>query len=181
MPEVFWLFVFVILIACAGSILLLWGRRLRRASGLPEGSIVYDDSGASEEIERPLISRRHALVGRPDYVVRRTEKGRSVVIPVEVKSGRAPAQPHPGHALQVGAYCLLVEEHYGVTPAYGLIRYADGVRPVPFDARARAAVLEAADAIRRARRAPDVPRSHAQPERCRRCGYRSACGQALEP
>lgn len=169
-----------LLLVIAGLLMLIWGRRMRKKCGLPSGAIVYDDSGAREELEQPLISRRHALVGRPDYVVRRVENGKQVVLPVEVKSGRAPAQPHPGHALQVAAYCLLIEEHYGITPAYGLIRYADGMRGVPFDAAARRSVLEAADAIRRARRAPDMPRSHNQPERCRRCGYRAACGQTLE-
>jgi CRISPR/Cas system-associated exonuclease Cas4 (RecB family) len=50
---------------------------------------------------------------------------------------------------------------------------------VPVTPELRAAVLQAAAEIRRARTAADVPRQHHAPERCRHCGYRSACTQAL--
>ena len=40
----------------------------------------------------------------------------------------------------------------------------------------RGRVLEAADAIRQARGASDVRRSHRQSSRCAACGYRAACG-----
>lgn len=173
-----WLWLAALLLV-AGGALVLWGHRLRARSGLPAGALVYNDTGMREELEQPLRSTRLGLVGRPDYLIRRKEQGRDVVIPVEVKSGRTPRSAHPGHALQVGAYCLLVEEVYGVTPPYGLLRYADGTFPVPLTAELRAAVLETTAAIRRARSAADVPRSHDLPERCTRCGYRADCGQAL--
>jgi CRISPR-associated exonuclease Cas4 len=152
---------------------------MREASGLPAGELVYSDTGAREEVEEPLYCRRHGLVGRPDYLVRLKEKGREVVIPVEVKSSRQPQTQHPGHALQVGAYCLMVEETYGVAPPYGLIRYSDGTTPVPFNAELRRAVLSAADEIRRSRTSTQVNRQHESAERCVRCGYRHACGQLL--
>ena len=36
-----------------------------------------------------------------------------MIVPVEVKSRRTPNPPHPGHALQLGAYCLLVKRPTG--------------------------------------------------------------------
>lgn len=174
-----WLWIATAALALAGALLLLAARLLRVRSGLPAGDLLYSDTGIRQQVEKPLISRKLGLIGRPDYLVHRTEHGRKVIIPVEVKSGHAPRVAHPGHALQVGAYCLLVEEEYGVVPPYGLLRYADGIVPVPMTSALRAEVLKAAAAIRRARTAADVPRSHSLPERCTRCGYRSACGQAL--
>ncbi len=175
-----WLFALAIGLVAAAALLLWAGRGLRAAAGLPAGDLLYSDTGLHETLEAPLVSRRHGLVGRPDYLVHQTRRGAKAIVPVEVKSGRTPTQPHPGHALQLGAYCLLVEEVYGVTPSHGLLRYADGTRPVPFTPELRRAVLQAAAEIRRARSAADVPRQHNAPERCARCGYRSACTQALK-
>jgi CRISPR-associated exonuclease Cas4 len=167
----------IVLLAC-GFLFIWWGRRTRKKAGLPTGELVYHDTGAEEKVEAPLISRRYGLVGRPDYLVHRSEGKRKLVIPVEVKSRRRPASPHPGHILQLAAYCLMVEEVYGVTPPYGLLRYADATLQIPFTDELRRQVSDAAEAVRRARGASEVQRQHNEPERCRLCGYRGACGAA---
>jgi CRISPR-associated exonuclease Cas4 len=176
--------VLALIILLVGAYILWHSRRLRAQTGLPAGEVVYTDTGAWETVEQPLLSRRYGLVGRPDYLVRVRERGQESLIPVEVKSGRQPqtadAQPAAGHVLQLGAYCLLVEDIHQQRPAYGLLRYADVTLKIPFTDALRREVLDTAEAIRRARRAPDVPRSHQEPARCRACGYRDACGdQAL--
>lgn len=160
-----------------GLALLWWGRRKRAATGLPAGDVVYSDTGMWQEVQEPLVSRRYGLVGRPDYLVQVTEKGRQMTVPVEVKSRRRPAQPLDSHVLQLGAYCLLVEDHYKTQPPYGLLHYADATLRIPFDDALRRAVLDTADAIRRARRAPDVARQHEDAARCAACGYAHACGE----
>src|SRR5690242_8328119 len=101
----------------------LFGWRLFVTSGLPARKILYADVGSSFPQAVPLISRRYGLTGKPDYIVR-VESG---LVPVEVKSGRSPhsGQPHEGHMFQVAAYCLLVEDLYGVPVPYGLIHYED--------------------------------------------------------
>ncbi len=155
-----WLWLAALLLATTGALLWWMGRSVRVRTGLPRGSVLYSDTGAEEAVEAPLRSHRYGLVGRPDYLLVREEKGRKVIVPVEVKSRRTPNPPHPGHALQLGAYCLLVEEAYGVEVGYGLLRYADATQPVPFTPALRAAVLQAAAEIRAARAADDVPRDH---------------------
>jgi CRISPR-associated exonuclease Cas4 len=174
----FLLFAAIVLLLLAGAVLLWSGRRMRARSGLPAGQIIYSDTGAEEAVEAPLISRRYGLVGRPDYLVHTQEGSRRVVVPLEVKKRRGASgeQRHPGHVLQLAAYCMLVEEVHGVTPPYGLLRYADGTLRVPFTEELRREVLAAADAIRRARAAPDVRRQHDDAGRCLWCGYRHACG-----
>ena len=167
---------FALLLALLGGLLLWLGRRQRQRSGLPAGTVVYQDTEEMEAPERPLRSRRYGLVGRPDYLVRTREGGRRFVVPVEVKSRRRPAQPYASHILQLAAYCLLVEDNFDAAPPYGLLRYADATLQIPYTDELRRRVLDAADEIRQARRAPDVRRSHDEPRRCASCGYRSACG-----
>lgn len=169
-----------LLLLLAGGLLLAYSRRARAAAGLPQGRVVYSDTGAWERVEKPLRSRRHGLVGRPDYLVRHTENGKTTVIPVEVKSRRRPAAPAESHVLQLAAYCLLVEETYKARPAYGLLHYADATLQIPYTDALRQAVLATADDIRRGRHAADLHRDHTDPARCRGCGYRHACGEALD-
>ena len=154
-------------------------RNMRVESGMPQGEVVYDDSGVREELEKPLLSRRYGLVGRPDYLVRTRQNRESWVIPVEVKSTRAPERPYNSHVLQLAAYCLLVEDAYRLRPPYGLLRYADKTYKIPFTDPLRYRVLDTADAIRRARGASDIDRSHDDPARCAGCGYHNHCDQRL--
>ena len=111
--------------ALLGGLLLWLGRRQRQSSGLPAGTVLYRDTGEWQETERPLRSRRYGLVGRPDYLVQTRDRGKSFVVPVEVKSRARPAQPYASHILQLATYCLLVEENFDAAPPYGLLRYAD--------------------------------------------------------
>ncbi|RME56906.1 MAG: CRISPR-associated protein Cas4 [Caldilineae bacterium] len=159
-----------------GVVLLRLGRARRARTGLPAGEVVYSDTGQWTEPERPLISRRYGLVGRPDYLVEVREGRKTVIAPVEVKSRRRPETPYVSHILQLAAYCLLVEDVYGSRPPYGLLHYADATLRIDFTDELRSQVLAAAQAIRAARQAPDVPRNHDDPGRCAACGYRAACG-----
>jgi CRISPR-associated exonuclease Cas4 len=154
---------------------LLWlSRQGRRRMGLPGGRVIYEDMGNGSH-RNALISRQHGLSGRPDYLV----KTRGGLVPVEVKTGRAPAQPHQGHVMQLAAYCLLVEETYGQRPSHGIIRYADRVFHVDYTPDLEARLLKTLELMRADLAATTVARSHTQPARCRRCGYRDVCGQAL--
>jgi CRISPR-associated exonuclease Cas4 len=141
--------------------------------------VVYTDTGAWEEVPQPLLSRRYGLVGKPDYLVRLRDGQRSTLVPVEVKSRRRPAVTPDSHILQLATYCLLVEDVHKVRPAYGLLHYADATLQIPFTDALRRAVLESADAIRAARRAPDLHRDHNDPARCRGCGYAHDCGEVV--
>ena len=174
------LFLLIIIAILLLGLLFLWlAGRARKKTGLPAGEIIYSDTGALEAVDRPLISRRYGLVGKPDYLVRVEEAGRKRIAPMEVKSRKAPRRPYASHVLQLATYCLLVEDHFKARPPYGLLRYADATFKIPFTNDLRREVLRSADAIRRARTASDVHRQHSDPARCRGCGYREACGEAV--
>jgi len=158
-----------------GLAVLLWTRRRWASSGLPHGRIVYSDTGAWERVQEPLYSRRHRLTGRPDYLVQAGE----TVVPVEVKSGRAPSEPYPGHLLQLAAYCLLVEEQFGARPPHGLIHYDDATFQIPFDRPLRRQLLDTLDEMRQAYSRGWADRDHDSPQKCLRCGQRDNCDQRL--
>ncbi|NJN82586.1 MAG: Dna2/Cas4 domain-containing protein [Caldilineaceae bacterium] len=165
-----------LVIILVGAVFLWLGRRAYRSTGLPIGEVVYSDTGAWQEVEAPLLSRRYGLVGKPDYLVETKEGRKLFTIPVEVKSRPQPAAPFDSHILQLATYCLLVEDTYKLRPPHGLLHYADATLKIPFTDELRRAVLEAADGIRRSRRGPDVSRSHEDAARCGGCGYLHGCG-----
>jgi CRISPR-associated exonuclease Cas4 len=165
-----------LILLLVGVVALMWSRRARRTAGLPGGKVIYADTSRWQRAERPLFSRQHQLTGKPDYLVR---EGRAI-IPVEVKSSRAPADgPRAGHVLQLAAYCLLIEETEGVRPTYGIVKYADDAFRVDNTAELRHTLLSTLDAMRRDLNRGKSRRSHADAARCRRCGVRAACDERL--
>ncbi len=159
--------------------LLLWvlARRLRQATGLPAGRVVYTDTRGWGRVEAPLFAARLQLTGKPDYLV---ETGAGYV-PVEVKSSRAPAQgAYPAHIYQLAAYCALVAETYATRPAYGLIRYADRTVAVDYTPELEDELLAMLDDLRAEAEAADVARSHTSAARCQACGFRAVCAERLD-
>jgi CRISPR-associated exonuclease Cas4 len=158
------------------GLLLLWlARRGRARSGLPQGRVVYSDTGGWDRLERPLFSRDLALTGKPDYLV----ADGADIIPVEVKSGCAPTQPHGSHVLQLAAYCLLVEECYGRQPPYGIVKYDDRAFEVDYTPELEEELLEILEDMQMDLAEGDAPRDHEEARRCRACGYREQCDESL--
>lgn len=154
----------------------LWlARRQRRSTGLPAGRIIYSDAGRWAEVKEPLYDPISGLTGRPDYLVE--ENG--AVIPVEVKSSRAPSLPYDSHIYQLLAYCLLVERVYKKRPPYGILRYRDQTFKIEYTATLQRELENLLDAIRIQDRQGEALRSHHEAARCSRCGYRSYCNQRL--
>ncbi len=180
---------FVVLLAAACGAWLLARRGARRA-GLPVGRVIYSDTGApvgrispivlnerGERQEKPLLSHRHGLTGRPDYLLE-TEEG---VVPVEAKSTRCPPNgvPYESHLMQLACYCLLVEETMRAHVPFGVIRYRDRQLRVDYTEELRDALLALLAEMREAREASDVHRSHEEWARCAACSYRALCDESL--
>jgi len=164
-----------LLLLVVGLALWLWARRQWASAGLPRGRLVYGDTGRWERTREPLYSRRYGLTGRPDYLVRVG----SARVPVEVKSGQAPAEPYEGHVLQLAAYCLLAEETFGVRPPYGLLRYDNATLQIPYDEFLRRRLLDTLAAMRQAHAEGSAQRNHESAQKCLRCGQRDNCDQRL--
>jgi CRISPR-associated exonuclease Cas4 len=154
---------------------LLFARDQRRLGGLPDGELIYNDNAAGDC--PVLVSHRYGLKGKPDALVR-TDAGD--VIPVERKKSRAPRRgPYDGDLIQATADCILVEEETGRTPPFMRIQYADRWFDEPYTPEHKRWALEICARLRQARRAADCQRSHRIAAKCRNCGQRENCGQAL--
>ena len=158
------------------ALILFWQSvRQRMKAGLPGGRIIYTDTRAWGALEKPLYDPELGLTGKPDYLVQ--QEGR--IIPVEVKSGRAPAAPYDSHIFQLAAYCLLVERTMNVRPPYAILHYDDRDFAVDYTPELEDALLDTLADLRRDETRRDVPRSHEEPRRCARCGYRQECDEKL--
>ena len=164
-----------LLLLLVAFVLFFIAGRQRHASGLPGGRVIYTDTRAWGRVEKPLYDRDLGLTGKPDYLVE--QNGR--IIPVEVKTGHTPDAPYDSHIFQVAVYCLLVQKTYGKRPPHGIIHYPGRDFAVDYTPGLENALLDLIADIRRDEHRSDVPRSHEDPQRCRRCGFHTVCDQSL--
>ena len=94
-----------------------WSRRRRAELGLPPGNVLYSDLGTWMPQQESLYSPEYGLVGRPDYLI---SSRQGSIVPVEVKSARAPDEPRDVHVMQLASYCLLEDEVYGLRTENGI-------------------------------------------------------------
>ena len=173
-----WLIIPLALFLLLAAFLVLYlAKRQQRTSGLPAGRIISSDTGHWDQVERPLYDPISGLTGKPDYLVE-LDDGETLV-PVEVKSGRAPAVPFDSHVFQLAAYCLLVERAYGQRPPFGILRYRDRTFSIDFTPALEQELEDMLAEIRQQEKRGEASRSHNEPARCARCGYRKICNQRL--
>ncbi len=115
-----------------GFIGLLFIITRKKNLGILNERRVYSDSDDTE----PLYSRNIPLVGKPDYIIKKS----GTLMPVEIKSGKTPKEPHVNHTMQLMAYCYLIEENYGVRPPGGYIKYPEREFKVRYTDEARTGV-----------------------------------------
>ncbi len=168
--------IYIILFLFILSLIFFWrSDRQRKEAGLPGGRIIYSDTRGWGKVEKPLYYSQMELTGKPDYLVEQNGK----IIPVEVKSGRAPDAPYDSHIFQLAAYCLLVEKTYDTRPPYGIIHYENRDFAIDYTRELEEALIDLLVEMKRNEHKRDVPRSHEQASRCARCGYRKTCDQRL--
>ena len=170
--AIFYVALFLLLLA----LIFFWqSGKQRREAGLPGGRVIYSDTGGWNKVDQPLYYQPLKLTGKPDYLVRQND----VIIPVEVKSGRAPKSPYDSHIFQLASYCLLVEKAYGKRPPYGIIHYKDRDFAIDYTPELEFTLMELLADMRRDERKNDVARSHEHRARCRSCGFKNVCDQSL--
>jgi len=158
------------------AIIFFWqSSRTRRSAGLPGGRVIYSDTRAWGPVERPLYDRGLGLTGKPDYLVEQDGN----LIPIEVKSGRAPEAPYDSHIYQLAAYCLLVERTMGSRPPYGIIHYRERDFAVDYTHDLENALLDVLAEMRRDEHREEVTRSHESHARCAKCGFRNVCEEKI--
>jgi len=164
-----------VLLAVLAVGLFIVSHRMQRSAGMPTGRVVYSDSNLWGKVEEPLYDRQLSLTGRPDYLVSQSGK----MVPVEVKSSGAPNAPREGHVFQLAAYCLLVERTWHQRPPHGLLHYRNRTFAIDYTRELENRLLDLIVDIRHQERMGEAGRSHAEPARCAKCGYRDICDQRL--
>ena len=153
---------------------------LKRMS-LSEGSMVVStDPVEKGRRPKPLRSKRHFLIGSPDLVIE--ESG--LKVPVELKVGKVPDQPHLSHVMQLGAYLILVDVTYEQRSTHGYLEYRsrEGQSKrfrIEWDMLTKAMVLQKVTEIREAERTDEVHRNHERIGKCRNCSRRIGCPESL--
>lgn len=109
----------------------------RRDLRLPSGDLVYEDADGQGE---PLSSREVPLVGKPTYIVQLSD-GRPVPIEQLKSSVQNLKEPQSNHVVQIGAYCLILEDYFEEPPTHGVLRYADREFVVDYTPALRKKVL----------------------------------------
>ncbi len=142
---------------------------------MPKGRTIYLDTDHLSPNRKNLYDPNTGITGRPDYLV----KSGNQIIPVELKSSTAPKQPYYSHILQLGAYCLLVDQLFEIRPDFGILHYPDRTYRIPYTRELEKQVLETISAIDSQMGQPSMNRSHGAALRCRHCGYRENCDQRL--
>ncbi|HNT53245.1 MAG TPA: Dna2/Cas4 domain-containing protein [Anaerolineaceae bacterium] len=164
----------LVILLLVGALLLLWlGRKQHQESGLPVGRIIYTDPAVWGKTEAALYDSSTGLTGRPDYLVQQGEN----TIPVELKSRFAPAVPYNGHVLQLVAYCRLVEVQTGRRPPYGILVYRNRSFAIDYTSALENELLALLKEVRQQEARGEPDRSHEEPVRCERCGFRNTCNQ----
>jgi CRISPR-associated exonuclease Cas4 len=169
------LFYLGFIILASAILVLVSANRKKKSLGLPSGKIIYSDPGILGRVEKPLYDPELGLTGKPDYIVEK--RGR--LIPVEVKSGWAPEKPYDSHIMQLAGYCLLLERNYKKRPPYGLLKYKNRTFAIRYTDELRENIIALVEEIRSQKEYGELDRSHHNPNRCERCGFRFDCDQRL--
>lgn len=169
----------LLFVALALGILLLNERRHQRerliterhrALGLPTGELVYEDADGEGET---LSSATYPLMGKPDYIVK-TPDGRPV--PIELKLTVHDASvPYENHKVQVGAYCLILEDYFEQPPTQGILRYADNEFTIEYTPALRKKVIRLLSEMERCSEKQPPPLPNQRVNKCRACAFQPVC------
>src|SRR5438874_75061 len=141
-----------------------------RALGLPEGELVYEDADGQGE---PLSSSAYPLVGKPDYIVQAPD-GRP--IPVELKLNVHDATvPFSNHTVQVGAYCLILEDYFEQPPTHAILRYADREFTIDYTPALRKKVIKLIAEMERCSEQQPPLLTRQRAAKCRACAFQPIC------
>ena len=168
------LIILAVIVILAGALILALTRRQRSKLALPSGEVVYKDN--PESPGRLLYSQRLKVMGKPDALIEQ----KTMIIPVEVKTGKTPREPYQTHIMQLVTYCHLVEENYHVRPTYGIIRYPQQEFKIPYTEALEQELIRLVGEMRVKRGWEEIHRSHNLRSKCAACGFRGICSERLD-
>ena len=157
--------------SCCGS-----RRGSARKPACPADRIIYTDTRAWGEVEKPLYDAQLGLTGKPDYLVEQNGQ----IIPVEVKSGQARRTPLTIRTSikSPPTACSSSAEWESVRPTASSTT-ATAILPWTTRLNLESNLLDVLAEMRRDEVRTNVPRSHEVPARCQSLRLRDLCDQKL--
>jgi CRISPR-associated exonuclease Cas4 len=142
----------------------------QRALNLPEGELVYENS---DQLGEALTSDEHTLIGKPTYVIKLADNR---LMPIEVKTiAQNTMKPAPHHALQMAAYCLILEDYSEQPPTHGLLRYVDREFTVDYTPALRKKVIRVLDEMNLCTATMPPALQKQKVTKCRACIFQPTC------
>ncbi|MBD3259704.1 CRISPR-associated protein Cas4 [Candidatus Woesearchaeota archaeon] len=126
------------------------------------------------ESEVFVSSDRLELKGKID----RLEKHEDRLVPVEIKTGKAPKEGvWEGHLIQVAAYMLLLEDQFKKNTNEGIVDYINekAKRKVKINPFLKDEVIKLKNKVKELLNSSQVPPMCNQEKKCERCGIREEC------
>jgi CRISPR-associated protein Cas4 len=107
----------------------------------------------------------------------RIEKYSSKIIPVEVKTGRAPSEGvWEGHLVQIGAYMMLLEEKYKIPVQEGKVHYlGHQTRNVKMNPYLKQEIFRLKDEVKKILTENNLPPFVDNENKCKKCPLREQC------
>lgn len=99
-------------------------------------------------------------------------------IPVEIKTGSAPREGiWKEHMIQLGAYMLLLSEHYGKDISVGYVEYRsiNDTRKVTMNPFLKDEILELIEKVKNTLNAKELPPKTTEIKKCGHCGIKDVC------
>jgi CRISPR-associated exonuclease Cas4 len=168
------------LLLALAILLLLWNERRsqhnrllqerHRALGLPMGELVYEDADGQGET---LSSSQYPLAGKPDYVVKLLD-GRPVPLELKLNVEDASA-PYSNHIVQIGAYCLILEDYFELPPTHGILRYADREFTVEYTPALRKKIIRLLVEMERCSEMQPPILQRQRATKCKVCTFQAIC------
>ena len=124
--------------------------------------------------EYKINSDKLGLVGVIDQI----EISRENIIPVELKTGKAPdGGIWPSHKIQLAAYLMLIEEEFSKQPEYGKVRYLDVTqeRKLTMNPFLKEEVTNLRDKVKGLLNSTELPKPCENQNKCNSCGLKNQC------
>jgi CRISPR-associated exonuclease Cas4 len=108
----------------------------------------------------------------------RIEKHETKIMPVEIKTGKAPKEGvWEGHLIQIAAYMMLLEDQFNKKADEGVVDYINEKikRTVKMNPFLREEVIKLKDKVKRLLNSTQVPEMCRHEKKCDKCGIREEC------
>jgi len=120
--------------------------------------------------EKEIVSEKYGIKGKPDYVLKIDNE----YIPVEEKTADLKSPTFP-HVIQITAYCMLIEDRYGIAPSYGILKYKNMEFKIPYEARWKNLVLQLRENMIKDIEKGESHRNHNNIKKCKNCVRKEYC------